>query len=204
MHISEGVLPGWLLVSGYALTSVGVALGLKKLDYSKIPIAGVLSAVFFVASLIHVPIGVGSAHLILNGVAGLILGWAVFPVILVGLFLQAVLFQFGGLTVLGVNTFNIAFPAVIAYYLCQPLLRETTLFRLVLVSIIAVTISILGSGILLSLELLATAESFKETAKLIILVHFPIVIVESIITFFILSFLNKVAPELLKINAKQV
>jgi len=204
MHISEGVLPGWLLVSGYALTSAGVALGLKKLDYSKIPIAGVLSAVFFVASLIHVPIGVGSAHLILNGVAGLILGWAVFPVILVGLFLQAVLFQFGGLTVLGVNTFNMAFPAVIAYYLCQPLLRETTLFRLVLVSIIAVTISILGSGILLSLELLATAESFKETAKLIILVHFPIVIVESIITFFILSFLNKVAPELLKINAKQV
>ena len=180
MHISEGVLPGWLLVSGYALTSAGVALGLKKLDYSKIPIAGVLSAVFFVASLIHVPIGVGSAHLILNGVAGLILGWAVFPVILVGLFLQAVLFQFGGLTVLGVNTFNIAFPAVIAYYLCQPLLRETTLFRLVLVSIIAVTISILGSGILLSLELLVTAESFKETAKLIILVHFPIVIVESI------------------------
>ena len=204
MHISEGVLPGWLLVSGYALTSAGVALGLKKLDYSKIPIAGVLSAVFFVASLIHVPIGVGSAHLILNGVAGLILGWAVFPVILVGLFLQAVLFQFGGLTVLGVNTFNMAFPAVIAYYLCQPLLRETTLFRLVLVSIIAVTISILGSGILLSLELLATAESFKETAKLIILVHFPIVIVESIITFFILSFLNKVAPEILKINAKQV
>ena len=204
MHISEGVLPGWLLASGYALTSAGVALGLKKLDYSKIPIAGVLSAVFFVASLIHVPIGVGSAHLILNGVAGLILGWAVFPVILVGLFLQAVLFQFGGLTVLGVNTFNMAFPAVIAYYLCQPLLRETTLFRLVLVSIIAVTISILGSGILLSLELLATAESFKETAKLIILVHFPIVIVESIITFFILGFLNKVAPEILKINAKQV
>ncbi len=49
---------------------------------------------------------------------GLLLGWPAFPAILVGLFLQALLFQFGGLTVLGVNTFNVAVPAVLCFYLC--------------------------------------------------------------------------------------
>jgi len=97
MHISEGVLSGPVLVSGAALAAVGTAIGLKKLDYDHIAQAGILSAAFFVASLIHVPIGPSNAHLILNGLVGLLLGWAAFPVILVALVLQAMLFQFGGI-----------------------------------------------------------------------------------------------------------
>ncbi|MGD8881735.1 MAG: energy-coupling factor ABC transporter permease, partial [Desulfobacterales bacterium] len=92
MHISEGVLSGPVLISGGALTAAGTAIGLKKLDYDRIAQAGILAAAFFVASLIHVPIGPANAHLILNGLVGLLLGWAAFPVILVALVLQAVLF----------------------------------------------------------------------------------------------------------------
>ena len=113
MHISEGVLSTPVLLSGAALTVVGTAIGLKKMDYDRIPQVAVLSAAFFVASLIHVPIGPSSVHLILNGLLGLLLGWAAFPAILVGLALQALLFQYGGLIVLGVNTFNMAMPAVV-------------------------------------------------------------------------------------------
>ena len=104
MHISEGVLSGPVLISGGALAAVGTAIGLRKLDYDHIAKAGMLSAAFFVASLVHVPIGPANAHLVLNGLVGLLLGWAAFPAILVALVLQAVLFQFGGITVLGVNT----------------------------------------------------------------------------------------------------
>ena len=57
MHISEGVLSTPVLLSGAALTVVGTAIGLKKMDYDRIPQVAVLSAAFFVASLIHVPIG---------------------------------------------------------------------------------------------------------------------------------------------------
>ena len=35
-------------------------------------------------------------HLVLNGLMGLLLGWLAVPAILVALFLQALLFQFGG------------------------------------------------------------------------------------------------------------
>jgi cobalt/nickel transport system permease protein len=117
MHISEGVLSAPVLVSGAALTVVGTAIGLKKLDYDRIPQVAMLAATFFVASLVHVPIGPSSVHLILNGLLGLLLGWIAFPAILVGLILQALLFQFGGFTTLGVNGIIMALPAVACHYL---------------------------------------------------------------------------------------
>ena len=116
MHIAEGVLSPAVLATGYALTAAGTALGLKKLDYDRLMTVAILAAAFFVGSLIHVPIGLTSAHLILNGLLGVLLGWAAFPAILVALGLQALLFQFGGLIVLGVNTFTMAFSGVMAGY----------------------------------------------------------------------------------------
>lgn len=44
-----------------------------------IPKVGVLSSAFFVATLIHVPVGPSSIHLVLNGLMGVMLGWAAFP-----------------------------------------------------------------------------------------------------------------------------
>jgi ABC-type Co2+ transport system, permease component len=123
MHIAEGVLSPAVLATGYALTAAGTALGLKKLDYDRLMTVAILAATFFVGSLIHVPIGITSAHLILNGLLGVILGWAAFPAILAALALQALLFQFGGLVVLGVNTFTMGFSAVVAGYVFRGLCR---------------------------------------------------------------------------------
>lgn len=198
MHISEGVLPGWLLISGWGLIAIGTYLGLRKLDNREIPLAALLAATFFVASLIHVPIGPASVHLVLNGLAGILLGWTAFPVILVGLFLQAMLFQFGGITVLGVNTFNMAFPAVIAYYLCKGLIKKRDTKSLVVAGVIAAFVSIMGSGILVAAELLFVGEAFKKTAELVILAHLPVAIVESIVNVFVLLFLKKSASEILE------
>ena len=124
MHISEGVLSAPVLLSGLALTAAGTAIGLKKLDYDQIAKAGMLSAAFFVASLIHVPLSPSNVHLILNGIVGLLLGWAAFPAILVALILQAVIFQFGGITTLGVNSIIMALPAVVCYGLFSPLIQR--------------------------------------------------------------------------------
>jgi len=200
MHISEGVLPGWMLISGYITTGIGTFIGLKKLNDKKIVITALLSAAFFVASLIHVPIGPSSVHLILNGLAGLLLGWIVFPAFLIGLFLQAILFQFGGIIVLGVNTFNVSFPALISFYLCKPLLKKGSQLSLIISGILASFISILGAGILVALELVFTNQAFIESAKLVILVHIPVAIIESIITSFVLVYVNKVSPEILEVE----
>jgi cobalt/nickel transport system permease protein len=198
MHISEGVLSAPVLVTGAALAVAGISVGLKKMDYEKIPQVAVLSSAFFVASLIHVPIGPSSVHLILNGINGLLLGWLCFPSILVALALQAILFQFGGITVLGVNTVTMALPAVIGYYLFGRLIKEENRILSLAAAFACGFFSVLLSGILVAVALLSTGESFISAAKLILLAHIPVMIIEGIITLFCVAFLKKVKPELLE------
>jgi len=198
MHISEGVLSAPVLITGAALAAAGISVGLKKMDYEKIPQVAVLSSSFFVASLIHVPIGPSSVHLVLNGINGLLLGWMCFPSILVALALQAILFQFGGITVLGVNTVNMALPGVICYYLFARLINHENRFVYLIAAFLCGFLSVFLSGILVALSLWFTEESFVSAAKLIVLAHLPIMIIEGIITLFCVAFLKRVKPRLLR------
>ena len=79
MHISEGILSAPVLICSGAIAAAGTINGLKKVDYEHIMPTALLSSTFFVASLIHVPLGPGSVHLVLNGLLGIILGWAAIP-----------------------------------------------------------------------------------------------------------------------------
>ena len=196
MHISEGILSGPVLVSGYVLAAAGTAVGLKKLDYDRVARTGILSAVFFVASLIHVPVGPSSVHLILNGIVGLLLGWCAFPAILIALLLQAVFFQFGGLTSLGVNTMTMALPAVVCYYFFSPLIQKNQ----IMTSIAAFGcgfLSVFFSAVLVGGALFFTEGKFMEISILIIISNLPIMIIEGFITVFCVLFLKKVQPALI-------
>ena len=196
MHISEGVLSGPVLISGGALAAAGTAVGLKKLDYDRIARAGILSAAFFVASLIHVPIGPSNAHLILNGLVGLLLGWAAFPAILVALVLQAMLFQFGGITALGVNTLVMALPAVICYLVFSRFLHKRPLVALS-AAFACGFLSVLFGAVLVGLALIFTEENFFEVSAIVIAAHIPVMIIEGVITAVCVSFLKKVQPAML-------
>jgi len=197
MHISEGVLAAPVLVGGAALAAAGVAVGLKKMDYEKLPQVAVLSSVFFVATLIHVPVGPASAHLVLNGLCGLLLGWAAFPAILVGLTLQALLFQFGGLTTLGLTTFNIAFPAVLVWLIFGRFVQSPNALIRRAAEFTAGAGAIFVSGILVAASLVATGEAFSTTARLIVAGHVPVMLVEGIITVFVVEFVVQLRPEML-------
>ncbi len=200
MHISEGVLPGWLLAAGWGLSAAGLTVGLKKMEQRKLPLVALLSSVFFVASLIHVPVGITSVHLILNGLVGILLGWAAFPATFIALLFQALFFQFGGITVLGVNTFNVAAGALVAYYLTRPLLRNPIRRKLIVAGVVSAFAAIFTSALLLSLELLACGSSFKSTAALAFLAHLPVVVAEAVINSLVLLFLYKNVPELLGVK----
>jgi cobalt/nickel transport system permease protein len=200
MHISEGVLSAPVLIAGALLSAGGVAVGLKKMTYDRIPQVAVLSSAFFVASLIHVPIGPASGHLVLNGLLGILLGWMAFPSILVALSLQALLFQFGGFTVLGVNTFNMAVPAIIAYIFFGPLIRKENTSVIAVAGFLAGMTGILLGALLIAGTLVMTGESFMNVATVIIITHVPVMIIEGIITAFGVLFLKKVKPEILEVS----
>ncbi len=207
MHISEGVLTPEILVIGAAGAAVGLAIGLNGLKSEDIPKVALLTAAFFVASLIHVPVGPSSAHLILNGLLGVILGWQAFPAIFIGLTLQAVLFQFGGLTTLGVNTMNMALPAVLAGFVVRPFLKSGRPTPLALiVSGLMAACCIMLSALMVSLALSFSGQGLEAIGKLIFMVHIPIAAIEAVITASVVGFLLKVKPEVIvgeQMNRKQ-
>jgi cobalt/nickel transport system permease protein len=196
MHISEGYLSGPVLISGAAMTVAGCAIGLKKIDYDQIAQAGILAAAFFVASLVHVPIGPSNAHLILNGMVGVLLGWGAFPVILSALLLQGIFFQFGGITTLGVNTIIMAGPAVIVYYSCRPWLGRKDKIG-TMAAFCAGGGAVALAALFMAASLIFTDENFLAVAGTAVAVHLPVMAIEGIITSICIAFLAKVKPELL-------
>jgi cobalt/nickel transport system permease protein len=114
VHISDGVLAWPWLVGGFVLAALLLAWGARRIADEEIPRIGLLTAAFFVASLIHVRLGPTSVHLLLNGLVGVVLGSRAVLAVAVGLFLQALLLAHGGYTTLGVNCCVMAVPALIA------------------------------------------------------------------------------------------
>jgi cobalt/nickel transport system permease protein len=196
MHISEGILSGPVLLTGAALAVAGTAVGLKKLDYDRIAQTGILSAAFFVASLIHVPVGPTSVHLILNGIVGLLLGWCAFPAILIALLLQGLFFQFGGITTLGVNTLIMALPAVICYYLFSPFIVNKNTSAMI-AAFLCGFLCVFLSAVIMGASLVFSEENFLEISALVIVAHLPVMVIEGVITAFCIVFLKKVKPELI-------
>lgn len=196
MHIVDGALSNPVVIGGAIAAAGGIAIGIKSLDLDRIPTAGVLSASFFVASLIHVPIGPSSVHLILNGLAGLLLGWAAFPALFVGLLLQAVFFGFGGLTVLGVNAFNIAMPAILAWLIFGRLIGRGSPVHGAVWGGIGGAFSIAATTGLVAVSLALSGDEFVPAAKLVFFAHIPVMAIEAVLTGFAVLLARKVKPEL--------
>ncbi len=198
MHVSEGVLSAPVLVAGGVLAAAGVAVGLRKLDYEHIPQVAMLSAAFFVASLIHVPVGPSNVHLVLNGLVGLLLGWTAFPALLIALVLQAVLFGCGGRTSLGGNAVVRGTPALCCYVLLNRWIRSGARGVAFGLGFAAGMLGIVGGCVLLAMALVTTGEAFRQVAQLVVLAHLPVAVVEGLVTGAVVAFLRKVRPELLE------
>lgn len=196
MHISEGVLSAPVLIGGGALTAVGTAIGLKSLDYDRVMVVAILTSSFFVASLIHVPIGPSSVHLVLNGLLGVVLGWACFPAILVALLLQAVFFQFGGITVIGANCFNMAASALICFYLVRPWLVKPK--TRAIAGFAGGFLAIFLAAIFMAGSLALSDVGFMRAAQVSVIAHLPVMFIEGFVTMFTVSFLARVLPEMLE------
>ncbi len=196
MHIVDGALSTPVVLVGAALAAGGLAIGLRKIDADRLPEVGMLSATFFVASLIHVPLGPSSVHLILNGLVGLVLGWAAVPALFVALLLQSVFLGYGGLMVLGVNTVVIAGPAVLVHLLCGPGVRRGGPRSAAIWGGIAGVVSILLTAVFVALALAATGDAFVPAAKLVLAAHVPVMLVEGVLTAAAVVLIRKVNPTL--------
>jgi cobalt/nickel transport system permease protein len=209
MHLPDGILPVSVLAAGYATTGAATWYSLRRIKRAgdpqrDIPKASLLTAAFFVASLIHVPVPPVSVHLLLNGLLGVVLGWYAFPSVLVGLFFQAVMFGHGGLTTLGVNATLLGIPALLAYGLFQ--LRHLRRGSRALVGALGFLGGAAGVGItvLLLFTLLITTIPAELDAAVertaiyaLVLAHVPLMVIEGVFTALLVLFLLRVRPEVI-------
>lgn len=196
MHLSEGVLHSSTLLIGAVGAVLGLAIGLKKMTGDKLALTALFSAAFFVASTIHIPVGIGSVHLILNGIAGLFLGWRVFPAFLIALTLQALMFSFGGLAVLGVNLCIMALPAVVVRLSVFPWLKANVCRQWLIVSgILSGVIGVGGAALLASCVLAFDGSNqYHDLISLLLVSHLPVFVVDSLISVGVLLTLAKMLP----------
>jgi len=199
MHISDGVLSPQVWVSGYVVAGAVTAYVLaKKSDISELPKLSIITAAVFVASLIHVPIGPTSVHLVLSGLAGITLGLSAFPAILVALILQALLFQHGGITTIGINAVNMGLPALAAYGLFWAGTRTNIRGKYGIFGGLAGGVAIALGVLLLSLCLLTTGEHLEDVIPFAVVAHIPVVVIEAIVVGAFAEFVARVRPQALK------
>lgn len=204
MHIPDGILSVPVLAGGAALAAAGVAMGLRRLDDRAIRRTAILSAVFFAGSLIAVPLGPTSVHLVFAGLMGVMLGWAIFPAVLVALTLQAMLFGFGGLTTLGVTTVVIAAPGALAGALFGHGIRRARVpAQAAWRAGCAGALAVVGAAALVALALVLSAGDFAPVARVMALIYLPLAGIEAAVTAFAVGFLARVQPDALGIEAAQ-
>lgn len=200
MHISDGVLSPVIVTTGWAVAAPALAFSIRQLKSDQIGAYGVVAAAFFAGSTIHIPFGPFSMHLVLNGIAGLLLGWDALTVITVGLLLQALLIGFGGLTVLGVNISIMALPGALMGMLGRRWMMTASNKKRPWIGAFIAGGTIFISAILLFVVLSTTHPGLATLGKLVFLGHIPIAIVEGIISYWLVHFLQRVKPALLGIS----
>jgi cobalt/nickel transport system permease protein len=188
-----------VLVAGGVATVAGVGMGLRKINNDNLPKVAVMTAAFFTASFIHVNVGPSTVHLMLNGLIGLMMGWVAFPIVLIGLLIQALLFQYGGLTTLGVNTLNVAGPAVLFGFIFHKSIYSVKFWPSTLSSFATGFLAIALTAFMVFVALILTDPvKYKVSAYTILVSHVPVMFIEGFVALLCVRFLRKVKPELLK------
>jgi len=197
MHISDGVLPISVAVGGYVASAALVAWSARRTRSEELPKLAVMTAAFFVASLVHVPFGPTSVHLLIPGLTGALLGSSAFLSVGLGLLLQSLLFQFGGITALGANSLMMGLPALACGWFFQRYKGRTQLQQAIIGGIAGALGTTLAAIILAAL-MVTGGEDFFGIAKIALLAHVPVIIIEGVVSAFTIGFLARVKPALLQ------
>ncbi|AXH10535.1 cobalamin biosynthesis protein [Malaciobacter halophilus] len=196
MHISDGILSPEVATT---LAVVGGAMclySLKEIKNENIALSAAMSALFFVASFIHIPLGPTQIHLILVGVIGLFLGRLSFLPISIALILQATMLGYGGVTSLGANIVIMALPAYLVHLIfkanfVQKINEKVKFFFVGFLGVFFATV-------ILALVLLFAKDEYLIASYTVVAANVPAMVLEGIITLFLLMYIKKAMPSLLK------
>ena len=204
LHIPDGFLTLVVSVVFWLITIILVGVAVSKTNHSlgekQIPLMGVMAAFIFAAQMLNFPIAGGtSGHFLGGALAAIVLGpWAGILVMTAVVGVQALLFQDGGLLVMGANIFNMGIlTAVIGFGLYRLVSGQKRGIRLAVAGIGA-WIATMAAALLTSLQLWLSGTTRLELVLPAMLgVHALIGIGEALITVAALAYIEQTRPDLL-------
>ena len=211
LHAPDGFFSMPVAIVGYLLAAVFIGIAIrrvnKNLNERIVPMMGVMAAFIFAAQMLNFPVAGGtSGHLIGGALAAIILGpWAAILVMTAVVGMQALLFQDGGLVVLGVNLLNMSIASVLAGYGVYWLARKfgASFTHLLIGGFIAAWVSVVVAAASTALMLgLSGTTPLALALPTMTGVHMLIGIGEGLITVFALSFIRAARPALFQMPEK--
>ncbi len=198
MHIPEGVLSPPVLIASTAVSTLCIAIGLRKLASERMMLVALFASAFFVVTLIHIPLGAaGEVHLFLEGLLGVFLGWAAFPAVFVALILQAFFFQFGGITAIGFNTAATALPAVLCAWLTRKAIVGENPYMAMLAAFFCGAGAIVITSLIGAAGIYLSGKTMGLSATAVLIGHLPVALAEGALTAGIVSYIRQVRPQML-------
>ncbi len=204
LHIPDGFLSLVVSLICWALTAVTLAMAVsrtnKALGEKQVPLMGIMAAFIFAAQMINFPVAGGtSGHLLGGALAAIVLGpWAGMLVMTAVIAVQALLFQDGGLLVMGANILNMGLiTALIGYGLYRGVSKSSRRTKLAVAGF-AAWLSVMAGALATALQLWLSGTSNLQTGVIAMLgVHALIGVGEALITVAALAFIFQTRPDLL-------
>ena len=208
MHIPDGIISGEVITAGFVVSSALLALSLKKAKENfgdeLVPVMGMLAAFIFAGQMLNFPIGGGvSGHFTGAALAAIILGpYRGFLVMTLVLIVQCFGFADGGVTVLGVNTFNMAAVGCFSGYLIFRLVfkaMERHDKSAVIAGAAAAWISVVTAAVMVGIELWLSGKASLQTVIPMLALPYAIIgLVESLVTSAAIAMLMKHRHDLIR------
>ena len=204
MHIPDNFLSIAVSLICWAITAVTLGIAIsrtnKSLGEKQVPLMGVMAAFIFAAQMINFPVlGGTSGHLLGGVLAAITLGpWAGMLVMTAVIAVQGLLFQDGGLIVMGANILNMGIlTCAVGYGLYRSVLGSNRTVKLAVIGV-AAWLSVMTGALSTALQIwLSGNAEVQIIVPAMLFVHAFIGLGEALITVAAIVFILRSRPDLL-------
>lgn len=210
LHVPDGFIPAWQCAIYYIILIIALYFSgkwvMKRLDYKRIPLMGVLAAGVFAIMTMNVPLPPfgASGHMVGGALVAIIFCGPEAAVIIFTLVLliQSLLFGDGGITVLGMNVLNMGIIGGGVGFLTFKGLRKR--IGEYPAAGVAAWLATVLAALACALEMVAAGIfPLVEGVKWMLFFHIFIGIIESVLTVIVIGAIEKFRPDLLPWNNKK-
>jgi cobalt/nickel transport system permease protein len=212
MHIPNGFLNTGVTLVTWVLTILALAYALhrtsKELDERQVPLVGVLAAAIFAGQMLNFAVAGGtSGHLMGAAIAAILLGpWPAMIAMTCVVAIQALVFQDGGLVVLGANILNMGILGVLVAYAVYRISQKLVggkPWGIFVSGFLAAWVSIMVAALAVALQLALSGRSPANIAiPTMAGVHALIGLGEGLITVGALAFIRATRPDLIQAGSQ--